>query len=192
MVGCNTKTDHKKGINTPKIFKIVDTLTVDKDSLVLNGNEGNWYYKKQLFNGYAVKYYSNKNLKEKIGFYNGKKQGIYRYWFPNKVLKIESNYNQNVLVDNYTCWWINGKKSLEVFYKNGKKEGVEYQWYTNGILSKERNLLNGKENGLQKAWLKNGKIYVNYEAKNGRIFGMKRANLCYQLKNEKIAENQVK
>ena len=31
---------------------------------------------------------------------------------------------------------------------------------------------------------------MNYEAKNGRVFGMKRANLCYQLKNEKIAENE--
>jgi hypothetical protein len=43
---------------------------------------------------------------------------------------------------------------------------------------------------LQKAWLENGTIYVNYEAKNGRVFGMKRANLCYQLKNEKIEESK--
>ena len=48
----------------------------------------------------------------------------------------------------------------------------------------------GKEKGLQKAWLQNGTLYVNYEAKNGRVFGMKRANLCYQLKNEKIEERK--
>lgn len=186
IVGCNSASNNKK----TTIINIDETNIVHKDSLILNGNEGNWYYKNKLYNGYAVKYYKNDALKEKTGFFNGKKQGVYQYWFPNGTIKLKSNYNQNVLVGSYTAFWSNGNKALESYYVNGKKEGIEQQWYPEGNISKVRNLVKDREQGLQKAWLKNGKIYVNYEAKNGRVFGMKRANLCYQLKNEKIEERK--
>lgn len=184
IIGCNAATNDKKleSVRTEKIV-IDNSITVHKDSLVLNGNEGNWYYKNKLYNGFAVKYYSTHSLKEKAGFFNGKKQGVYKVWFENGVLQLESHYNKNVLVDSYKAWWMNGVLALESAYKNGEKQGVERQWFSDGSLSKERNLLNVKENGLQRAWLQNGKIYVNYEAKNGRTFGMSRATLCYQLKN---------
>lgn len=189
-MGCNTVSKNKKEVITQKIIKIDESIVVHKDSLELNGNEGNWYYKKQLYNGYAVKYYPNDSLKEKTGFFNGKKQGVYKVWFKNGAIKLTSNYNQNVLMGNYSAWWINGTKALNVEYKKGKKEGVELQWYSNGVMSKKRHLVAGKEKGLQQAWLENGTIYVNYEARNGRIFGMRKANLCYQLKNEKIEESK--
>ncbi|PQJ81403.1 toxin-antitoxin system YwqK family antitoxin [Polaribacter glomeratus] len=192
-IGCNS-TSNTKDLESNRLEKkVVDyTKTVHKDSLILNGNEGNWYFKKKLFNGFAVTYYENDSLKEKTGFFNGKKQGVYKVWFVNGELQLESHYNQNVLVNSYKAWWINGILALESQYINGEKDGVERQWYVDGSLSKERNLLKGQENGLQRAWLQNGKIYVNYEAKNGRTFGMSRANLCYQLKNEKIEENKSK
>ncbi|WP_339662323.1 hypothetical protein [uncultured Polaribacter sp.] len=193
IIGCTTTTNNKDVESDQSEKIVIDAANiVHKDSLVLNGNEGNWYYKKKLYNGYAVKYYSNDSLKEKTGFFNGKKQGVYKVWFENGVLQLASHYHQNVLVNSYKAWWMNGVLALETNYVNGKKQGVERQWYPDGSLSKERNLLNDEENGLQRAWLRNGKIYVNYEAKNGRTFGMSRATLCYQLKNEKVDENKSK
>ncbi|MEO9569824.1 MAG: hypothetical protein ABJH82_07135 [Polaribacter sp.] len=189
LIGCNTTTNKK--IDTIKKLsnKAIDlTNIVHKDSLVLNGNEGKWYYKNKLYNGFAVKLYPNKTIKEKTGFFNGKKEGVYKVWFNDGKLKLESHYSQNVLVGTYKSWWNNGNLASEVNYVNGKMNGVERKWFSDGNLSKERNLLKGRENGLQRAWLQNGKIYVNYEAKNGRSFGMKRAKLCYQLKDEKIKE----
>ena len=189
-IGCNSATNtQKEGINFSEKVTI-SAFTIPKDSLVLNGNEGNWYYKKKLFSGYAVKYYPNGSLQEKTGFLNGKKQNEYRQWFSNGVLKLVSNYNQNVLEGSYKSWWSNGNLASEVNYVKGKKQGVELKWFKDGTLSRKRNLVDGLEDGLQKAWLQNGKLYVNYEAKNGRVFGMKRANSCYQLKNEKIEESK--
>jgi antitoxin component YwqK of YwqJK toxin-antitoxin module len=193
MLGCTVTNNNKDSESNRFKKKVVDyTKTVHKDSLILNGNEGNWYFKKKLYNGYAVKYYSNDSLQEKTGFFNGKKQGAYKVWFENGALQLETYYHQNVLIDSYKAWWNNGILALESTYVNGEKQGVERQWYADGSLSKEINLVDGQENGMQRAWLQNGKIYVNYEAKNGRTFGMRRANLCYQLKNEKIAENKTK
>lgn len=192
IVGCNTASNNKNiEFNNVDETLINTSKIILKDSLILNGNEGNWYYKNKLYSGFAVQYYSDGSLKDKTGFLNGKKEGIYKVWFQNGVLKLESNYHKNTLVGTYKVWWNNANLALESFYKKGKKEGVERQWYLDGSLSKERNLVKGRENGLQRAWLQNGKIYINYEAKNGRTFGLKRANLCYQLKNEKIAENKT-
>ncbi|KQC29778.1 toxin-antitoxin system YwqK family antitoxin [Flagellimonas eckloniae] len=165
---------------------VIANIEVLKDSLVLNGNEGNWYYKDQLFTGYAVKCHKNGSLRQKVGFYNGKKMGVAKIWFHNGILKVESHYNKNKLVDSYKAWWNNGVLASEANYENGKLHGIETKWYETGQLSKVRNLVNGKEQGLQQAWLRNGTLYVNYEAKNGRIFGMRRANLCYQLADEKV------
>jgi antitoxin component YwqK of YwqJK toxin-antitoxin module len=190
IIGCNSPNSNAKKDTIVKKVAINSTIVVHKDSLTLNGNEGNWYYKNALFNGFAVKYHANDTLKEKTGFYNGKKEGVYKVWFKSGTLKMDSHYQQNVLVGSYKAWWQNETLAFEANYKRGKLEGVERQWYADGTLSKERHLLNGNENGLQRAWLQNGKIYVNYEAKNGRTFGMKRANLCYQLKNEKVEEKK--
>lgn len=191
IIGCNSSTNNKD-VTVIKEVIINTTVVVHKDSLVLNGNEGNWYFKKELFNGFAVRFHSNDSLKEKTGFFNGKKQGVYKVWFKNGVLKVTSHYNQNVLVGSYKAWWQNGNLASEANYEKGKMHGVERKWFSDGSLSKERNLVKGRENGLQRAWLQNGKIYVNYEAKNGRTFGMKRAKLCYQLKDENVEENTKK
>lgn len=184
IFSCENSSEPRKKTASKEI--VIANILVIKDSLILKGNEGNWYYKDHLFTGYAVKYHMNDSLQQKVGFYKGKKKGAAKVWFPNGVLKIESHYNQNKLVDNYKAWWDNGVLASKANYVNGKIQGIEKKWYKTGELAKLRNLVDGKEIGLQQAWLKNGKLYVNYEAKNGRIFGMRRANSCYKLEDEEV------
>ena len=64
--------------------------------------------------------------------------------------------------------------------------GLQKKWYNTGEKFKESSVKDGVVQGMQKAWRKNGKLYANFEVKNGRTFGLQRANLCYQLKDEKI------
>ncbi|MDT0539406.1 hypothetical protein [Croceitalea sp. P059] len=176
--------------DTNHLIAVIPNIEVLKDSIQLNGNEGNWYYKNELFNGYSVRYYPNSTLQQKVGFLNGKKVGVAKIWHPNGVLKVQSHYNKNTLVGLYQSWWDNGNLASKSFYKNGKIDGVSKEWYPNGVLSKSRNLSEGQEVGMQQAWLKNGTLYVNYEAKNGRIFGMRRANSCYKLENEVVISSK--
>ncbi|MGR7811931.1 toxin-antitoxin system YwqK family antitoxin [Lacinutrix undariae] len=166
--------------------KEINALTVNKKELVLNQNQGVWYYNDIPFNGYSEKINAAGTTIERLGFYNGKREGVAETWSNNGNLRIQSYYKQNKLTGLYESWWENGTLSLQVNYVKGKKEGEERQWFSTGELSKVRQLKEGRENGIQKAWLINGKLYVNYEAKNGRIFGMKRANSCYKLEDEKL------
>ncbi len=169
---------------------VIENVTRFKEELTLNQLEGTWYYKNEPYNGYSISIHANGTLVEKIGFYNGKREGIAKKWSENGVLRATYHYKNNRLEGSYKSWWENGQLAQEANYVNGNIEGVEKRWYPNGQLAKERNLKNGREEGLQKAWLQNGKLYVNYEAKNGRIFGLRRANSCYQLENEIVVRDE--
>lgn len=182
--GCERLTNETAN-DTSSILKI-ESIEVLKDSLILNGNEGIWYYKSKPFLGYSVNYFPNKVLRAKVGFYQGKKQGVAKTWFDDGSIKTVCFYEKNMLEGLYKAWWRNGILASKSTYVNGFKQGEEKTWYNSGKLAKQRNLVNGLEHGLQKAWLRNGKLYVNYEAKNGRIFGMRRANSCYRLENETL------
>ncbi|PNW27795.1 toxin-antitoxin system YwqK family antitoxin [Formosa algae] len=189
LIGCNNTRTHKN-VDVTEVTIEINNIEVLKDDLVLNQIEGRWYYKDKPYFGYSVKYHSNDTLAERLGFVNGKREGVARKWSDKGVLRIESYYKHNRLDLAYKTWWDNGVLSSETYYENGVKQGVQKEWYPNGQLAKQRQLVNGKENGLQQAWLKNGTLYVNYEAKNGRIFGMKRANSCYKLEDEVIKRDK--
>ena len=181
----NQTTKNISIINTKEIVNIL----IPKEQVKLNPLKGQWFYKDQPFNGYAITYNKNEVLSEKTGFFNGKRQGEMFKYFNDGTIKMEAHYVQNKLHGLKLNYFKNGNIYLESNYVNGKKHGIQKTWFINGQLAKQKNLTDGKENGLQQAWLQNGKIYINYEAKNGRTFGLQRANLCYQLKDEKVEEN---
>lgn len=192
LLGCGNSPDKTANVN---VLLSADTdaiaianVEVLKSELVLNQIEGVWYYNNQPYNGYSLKFHKNDLLKEKLGFFKGKRQGQAKTWSERGVLRTVSFYNQNKLTGVYKSYWENGNLALQVHYKDGKKQGEEKQWYPNGTLAKQRWLEDGKEKGMQKAWLSNGKLYVNYEVKNGRVFGLMRSNSCYKLENEKVTK----
>lgn len=191
VLSCN-KQKKQMSVNTKKVSSIeninISKIDIDKSKLVLNPNEGKWYYKDIPFNGYAVVHYNNGQLKERIGFFEGKKEGIAKKWFSDGLLRKEYYHHRNRIVGELRIWSPNPNSILvkESNYLNGVEHGVQKIWHVNGQLAKSRNLSMGKEEGLQQAWLENGKIYINYQAKEGRSFGLKRSTLCHSLKNEKV------
>lgn len=174
------------GNTSISLGKGIVNILIKKEEIKLNPLKGQWFYNQKPFNGYAVVYHENDSLAEKIGFFNGKREGKYYRYFKDNAIKNEGYYIQNKLHGIKLNYFKSGKVYSESNYVNGQRHGLQKIWFSNGQLAKRKNLNKGKEEGLQQAWLENGKIYVNYEAKNGRIFGMNRANLCYKLKNEKV------
>jgi antitoxin component YwqK of YwqJK toxin-antitoxin module len=177
------------GCNQNNYFKIIPETEVNKKEVILHPNEGKWYYKNQPFSGFLVVSHENGVLAERVGYYDGKKEGLAQKWYSEGNLLKTSIYTENRLNGKVTSWWLNGMISTESNYIDGKKHGIQKKWYENGQLSRQTTSYYGKEDGLQQAWLENGKIYANYEVKNGRIFGLKRSNLCYQLNDENIQYN---
>ncbi|PQJ78859.1 hypothetical protein BTO18_06525 [Polaribacter porphyrae] len=166
--------------------KTIKNTFINKNQLKLNPLKGQWFYNDKPFNGFGIKLYDNDSLSEKTGYYNGKREGEDFMYFNNGTIKRKAFYVDNKLHGKKLNYLESGQIMAESNYINGERHGIQKIWYASGQLAKQRNLNKGKEEGLQKAWLENGTVYVNYEAKNGRIFGMKRANLCYKLKNEEV------
>ncbi|WP_272022673.1 toxin-antitoxin system YwqK family antitoxin [Olleya namhaensis] len=193
ILGCKEASDSKSNNTVTQKEQpiVIGNVEVLKEALVLNGNKGRWYYKDKLYTGYSVKYHPNGVLEEKLGFFNGRREGVAKRWTKNEKLQLESYYKNNRLDGIYKTWWENGELSGRSFYKNGVKQGEEKQWFSNGQMFKLRNFADGKEHGFQKAWLANGKLYVNYEAKNGRIFGMRRASSCVRLEDEVVIRKKI-
>lgn len=185
FIGCSKSKTTNKNISNLQPKTIID-FKVDKDSLKLIPEKGQWFYKNLPFNGFATLKHKNGAIAEAIGYYNGKKEGVGKKFFDSGELKKQMFYIQNKLDGKSFGYFKDGSFSTESSYKYGKRHGVQRLWYINGQLAKQKNLIEGKEEGMQQAWLENGKIYVNYEAKNGRKFGLSRANLCYRLKEEKV------
>lgn len=171
--------------NNGEAIKISD-FEIHQSELRLYPNTGQWLYEGHPFNGFALTYHPNGALAEKIGFYNGKKQGVAIKWYPDGVLASKKNYVENRLEGMARAWWPNGSLSSESQYVNRQHHGKQKKWYPNGQIARLMHFKQGKEEGLQQAWLRTGKLYANYEAKNGRFFGLKRSNLCYQLKDEVV------
>ncbi|MGB2684466.1 MAG: toxin-antitoxin system YwqK family antitoxin [Olleya sp.] len=191
--GCKDASDITSSATVTKKEQaiVIGNVELLKEALVLNGNKGRWYYKDKPYTGYSLKYYPNGVLEEKLGFFNGRREGVAKRWTKNKKLQLESYYKNNKLDGVYKTWWENGELSGQSFYENGVKQGEEKQWFPDGQMFKLRNFADGKEHGFQKAWLANGKLYVNYEAKNGRIFGMRRASSCVRLEDEVIIRKKI-
>jgi antitoxin component YwqK of YwqJK toxin-antitoxin module len=164
---------------------LVSSKVILKDSVQLIPAKGLVYYDGKPFTGTSVLFSDTVKI-ESIDYMNGKRNGWYRKWYPNGMLSFEAEYKIGKRDGTAKTWWKNGKLRSESHFENSVANGVQLQWYKSGAKFKRMNLVNGKEEGLQQSWRENGKLYNNYEAKNGRIFGLKRANLCYELEDEKV------
>jgi antitoxin component YwqK of YwqJK toxin-antitoxin module len=171
-------------------LKIQDTL-VDINSLVYHRESSVWKTNNKIYSGYVVTTFENDSLKRKFGILNGKKQNADITWFQNGKIKSKANYHKGKLHGKKQVWSQDSLYTLiaEYNYHLGKVHGKQTKWYSTGELFQITNLQMGKEEGIQQAYRKNGALYANYEAKNGRIFGLKKASLCFGLKDQKITDN---
>lgn len=175
-------------INLENVRKeIPDILTLKKE-LLYDAKKSIWTSEGKLYSGFAVSYYPNNLLKQKFGILNGKKHLLENQWFKDGFYKQQLNYLNGKLNGDKKSWSADSSHTLLTHFKflSGKPHGKQIKWYPTGELFKIMHLNMGKEEGLQQAFRKNGDLYANYEAKEGRIFGLKKAKLCYSLKDEKI------
>lgn len=170
----------------------VPSNTIEKSKLDYNPKNSLWTLNGMRYSGYALSYFRDGELAQKLGILNGKKQNDCTDWYPDGHTKFLSTYHQGKLHGVKKSWSMDGAHHLLTHYNYhlGKAHGSQKQWYNTGELYKVLNLQNGREEGLQQAFRKNGVVYANYEARAGRIFGLKRAALCFELEDEVVKYGQ--
>ncbi len=166
----------------------IPDIAVQKSKLDYDKKTSVWTLDGSLFSGYAVVFYQDSSLQEKVGIFDGKKQNQTTQWYPDGHYKQIAHYEKGKLHGLKQKWGSDESHVLitQLNYYQGKAHGEQKIWYPSGELFKKLNLRMGREEGLQQAFRKNGALFANYEAREGRIFGLKKAALCYGLENENI------
>lgn len=116
-------------------------------------------------------------------FKEGKKEGVWKYFYYTGDLEKISTYVNDKLEGKYEYYYDNGKLNVEGYYKNGLKEG-EWTWYTKqGGRDMTGTFKEGKQDGNWTYWHPTGEISYtaqykadkksgtwNYYYKNGAKF----------------------
>ena len=166
----------------------VPSKIIEKSFLNYDRKTSLWTLNNTPFSGYAVSFYSDSTLREKIGILNGKTEGQSLTFYGDGHLQQISNYRIGKLHGDKKLWSSDTNHVLlsHLNYQLGKPHGVQMTWYSTGELHKKLHMNMGKEDGIQQAFRKNSALYANYEAQEGRVFGLKKTALCFGLEDEEI------
>jgi antitoxin component YwqK of YwqJK toxin-antitoxin module len=166
-----------------KSIAIKQDITVDKiqiPSIEKNKTDVNFKLKNGVlffidapYSGTVNTFYDNGNLKSKSTYYQGKREGNYFGFYPNKKKWFERYYTKGLKIKTHKSWFQNGQQMFEYQFNNqGSYNGFTKDWHLNGQLAKHFNFVEGKETGSQKMWKPTGKIRANFFTVNGERHGL--------------------
>ena len=75
---------------------------------------------------------------------NGKKDGLWTWWYENGEKKNEGTFKDGKENGLHRWWYENGQKSKEGTYKDGKQVELVTSWYENGQKGKEGTFKDGE------------------------------------------------
>ena len=75
---------------------------------------------------------------------NGKKDGLWTWWYENGEKKNEGTFKNGQENGLHRWWYENGQKSKEGTYKDGKQVELVTSWYENGQKGKEGTFKDGE------------------------------------------------
>lgn len=119
----------------------------------------------ELLNGPAIRYY--KGGVKQIGFFhNGKRQGVWRDYYHDGSLALETHFEDDLCQGLWRQWYFGiDQLSEECYYKNSVRHGAWRKWHKNGVLAVEGHYENDLHQGLWREWHSNGQLKVegNYK-----------------------------
>ena len=150
-------------------------------------------YKNGKRNGSSKKWFENGQIYTDGFFKDDKKEGVQKVWFENGQIKAELFFKDDKYGGVQKVWFKNGNPYFEKSFNNDIEKGIQRTWYENGNLNSEINLIDGLQEGLQKTWYENGTIESEQFFKNGKFQGIQTIyNIDGQIKSETYYEDGKK
>jgi hypothetical protein len=113
--------------------------------------------------GFWRYYWPNGDLKYEVFYENNEKQGIeLKFYDAQDCVELSNNFKNGVLDGPSVSFFPNCSTRCEEIYKDGQKNGYERCYDENGVMLTEGNFLKGELNGSYAHFDKKG--YVTYEA----------------------------
>lgn len=179
--GCN---ESEKSIEEPvsEIYQIPEIIVSVSDLGIKKKQTGEMSYNGLPFSGYLVEKYPNDSISAKIGYYDGKQNGMTTAFYQDGTIKYQRTYLNGEKHGTHIGFHQNGVKAFEYHFVNGFNEGKHKEWFNTGMLEADMNYVNGKEFGKQQVWRPDGKPRSNYIVReNGRRYGLQGIKRCTKL-----------
>lgn len=112
------------------------------------------------------------------GYWEGVEEGEQKKWYSNKQIKEKRYYVQGKKNGLHTGWWDNGNKKFEFTIIDDFNEGNFKEWNRDGLLIKDFNYRHGQEDGSEKLWWNDGTIRANYLVDKGKKYGLIGLKIC--------------
>lgn len=174
---CTPSVDHKQRVVPKVTFETTEQPISRQGALVLNNGTP--------LSGYMVKHYEDGQLKSKVGYINGLKEGPAFEYYADGTMKESRNYASNRKHGQHLGWWPNGSQKFDYTFENGLQQGQSLEWFESGQMLRVNTYVNGKEDGPQKMWEMDGKIRANYVVREGHRYGLIGLKNCKSVSNEK-------
>jgi len=111
-----------------------------------------------------------KKKKSVTTYVDGKKNGQFKNWYKNQMLKSEGYYKNNLMHDDWKFYYKSGNIMVQGVFINGNgknknkitqiplngRDGIWIGWHENGKKWSQLSFKGGKRSGLQENWYDNG------------------------------------
>lgn len=185
FISCNTKKQDVKEVIIVDEIQI-PTIEKNKNNPNFKLKNGVLWFDDKPYSGTVNEFYVDGNLKSSSEYYQGKREGKFFGFYPNKKKWFERYYAKGIKIKTHKGWFQNEQQMFEYQLNNkGVYNGFVKDWYANGQLAKHFNFADGKEFGSQKMWQPSGKIKANFFTVNGDRHGLIGLKKCVSVVNTK-------
>lgn len=120
-------------------------------------------------NGVYKEWHDNGVMKLLCNYIDNKLDGEFKRWHENENLMCNSNYSNGRLNGEFSTWYENGNKNTIYHYIDGVHSGEHNVWHENGNLKCKTNYLNGLFHGEGSIWNENGELEYCQNFVNGEL-----------------------
>ena len=119
----------------------------------LDVQHGGLMFDNQPFTGSLHREASNTTGEAICHYQNGKKNGIFKEWYPGGTIKEVSMFRDDELHGRRICYWPNGTTRFHVNYSEGEMDGVYEEFADNGITKQIKTYYKGNLIRVRKSLL---------------------------------------
>lgn len=149
---------------------------LNTDSLLRKTDEG-WMYKDKPFSGYMIQRENGKEVYA-LPIVHGKENGMATGIYNTGEKLVECTFINGKREGLYRQWWPNGNLRYLFYYQDDRLEDKAIVFYPDARKRQENTYHRGSEEGLQRYWDEQGELVSNYTVKENKIYGYKSVKNC--------------
>ena len=116
----------------PLLLIVGCSKPINEETLIEKGGLKYHPDTRELYNGDVYMKYIGGKKKLEGSYKEGKKDGLFTWWYDNGQMKQEGKYKDGEPDGLFTLWYENGQKEIERPYKDGYIVGPGKKWNEDG------------------------------------------------------------